>query len=382
MFVTFGVLYSFGVFFKPMTAEFGAGRGATSLVFSITAFIAYILGPATGHLSDRLGPRLVLATSAVTMGVGLVLTAFIGRLWVGYLTYGLGVGIGVACAYVPMLAVVSRWFVHRRSTALGIAVAGIGLGTLAIAPATAPLIARYGWRTTNIMMGAASAVILLLCALFIEEPVLAPAPTKLGVGQSLRSFEFIILYTSWLLSTMALFVPFVFLPAFARNHGATPVAAAALVGFIGGASVAGRLAMGVLADRVGVMWLLKATVFILGASFAIWLALPSYQWLVIFTIVLGLGYGGRIALLPATAVEFFGTKALGAVLGFFFTSAGFAALFGPPLAGLIVDYTGSYDWGIIFSLAMGMAGFVVILPLKRRPMLQDSVEENRRQYES
>ena len=140
MCAVYGVAYSFGAFFKPMAVEFGAHRSATSAVFSITVLVWCVLGPLTGHLSDRFGPRIVVATGAVVMGLGLALTSMIDRLWLGYLTYGLGVGVGVACAYVPMVAVVGGWFLRRRNTALGIAVAGIGFGTVFGAPIAAALI--------------------------------------------------------------------------------------------------------------------------------------------------------------------------------------------------------------------------------------------------
>src|SRR5271155_5957865 len=112
LFAVYGVAYSFGAFFKPMAAEFGARRSATSAVFSITVLVWCVLGPLTGHLSDRFGPRIVVATGAIVMGIGLALTSVIDRLWLGYLTYGLGVGVGVACAYVPMVAVVGGWFLR------------------------------------------------------------------------------------------------------------------------------------------------------------------------------------------------------------------------------------------------------------------------------
>ena len=105
-FVTFGITYSFGAFFDSMAAEFHAGHAATSLFFAITGFATYMLASVTGHLTDRVGPRVVIAVGALAMGVGLVLTAFIGQLWIGYLTYGVGVGVGAACAYLPTLAIV------------------------------------------------------------------------------------------------------------------------------------------------------------------------------------------------------------------------------------------------------------------------------------
>ena len=96
-FTLFGVAYSFGAFFKPMAQEFHATREATSAIFSITAALYFALGPVTGYLSDRFGPRPVVAVGALSAGGGVVLTAFIPRLWFAYLTYSVGLGIGVSC---------------------------------------------------------------------------------------------------------------------------------------------------------------------------------------------------------------------------------------------------------------------------------------------
>jgi hypothetical protein len=127
-FTIFGVVYSFGVFFKPMAAQFGASRAHTSIVFSLTAAIYNLLGLAAGHLSDRFGPRRVMAAGAIAIGAGLFFTASAGSLWFGCVAYGLGVGVGVACWYVPALAVVGGWFLKRRTAALGVAVSGVGCG--------------------------------------------------------------------------------------------------------------------------------------------------------------------------------------------------------------------------------------------------------------
>jgi MFS family permease len=86
----------------------------------------YMLASVTGRLSDRFGPRLVVGAGAVVMGTGLVLTAFIGHMWVAYITYGVGVGVGAVCVYIPTIALVGGWFSKHRNTALGIAAAGTG----------------------------------------------------------------------------------------------------------------------------------------------------------------------------------------------------------------------------------------------------------------
>ncbi len=367
MFASYGIAYSFGAFFKPMAEEFGAARSQTSVVFSLTVFVWSMLGSLAGHLADRIGPRIVVSVGAIVMATGLILTAFIDHLWVGYLTYSLGVGIGIATAYVPMIAVVGGWFLKRRNTALGIAVAGIGCGTVTVAPLAAALIQRFGWRNTDIVFGIAGAAILLGCAIVVERPPVHVVPSEIKVREAIRTPAFGLLYLNSFLSSLALFVPFVYLPAFAHDHGTSEVAAAALVGVIGGASVAGRLGLGALADRAGVISLMKACYLVLAVSFAIWLVGTTYSVLVIFALVLGAGYGGFVALSPAVLAELFGVNKLGTVMGILYTSGGVGALLGPPLAGVIIDWTGSYRWAIVYSLIGALASYAVLIPLHDSP---------------
>ena len=364
MFVVYGVAYSFGAFFKPMAHEFGASPSATSAVFSITVCLWSILGWPSGYYADRFGPGPVVAAGALAMGAGLIMTSFIRHLWVGYLTYGVGVGIGVACAYVPVVAVVGGWFMRRRNTALGIAVAGIGFGTLIVAPIAAAIIVRLGWRTAYVVLGIASAAALLGCAAIVQRPPVHVAPVPFKLSEAIRRPAFGLLYVSSLLSSMGLFVPFVFLPAFARDYGASEVAAATLVGLIGGASVVGRLGLGAFADRMGVVKLYQLCYLVVGLSFALWLLAYSYAVLVIFALVLGVGYGGYVALSPAVIVHLFGTQRLGSVMGALYTSGAAGVMMGPPVAGLIISHSG-YRWAIAFSMVTGLAAWAVVLPLER-----------------
>jgi MFS family permease len=365
-FTVFGIAYSFGAFFSSMAEEFGASRGATSAIFSITAFLYFFLGLWSGRASDRFGPRPVLLVGAIAMGSGLALTSRIDRIETGYVTYGLGVGIGVACVYVPMVAAVSGWFERYRAMALGIAVSGIGLGTLAVAPLAAALIERFGWRTTYLLFGAGAATVLALCALVARRPpVPAAAPVSLRLGDVVRTRAFVSLYGANLLMSLALFVPFVFLPGFAEAHGVDHVAAAGLVGLIGAASVAGRLGLGFVADRFGRVLTYVGCYAVMAASYGIWLAGGSHTSLVAFVLVLGVGYGGFIALSPAVIAELFGVDGLGRLIGATYTSAAFGSLVGPPLAGFIIDATGSYTPAIVFAMLLAGAGVTALLPLAR-----------------
>jgi MFS family permease len=291
-FIVYGVQYSFGAFFKSIAAGMGAGRADTAAIFSVNMFVSNLVGVAAGYLADRFGPRPLVAGAAVTAGLGLVLTSRIDQLWMGYLTYGVGVGLASGCSFIPMVAVVSGWFERRRNAAIGLTVSGIGCGTLFAAPLIGVLIHRYGWRTTYLMLGVISAALLALCAIIIERP---PAPlvrTRPRFGDVARTPAFIMLCVAGALSNVGTFIPFVYLPDFAQTRHVSTVAAASLLGIIGGASVIGRLGLGGASDRFGVMRLYKLTMLMIGVSYALWFIPGSYAALVTFAVILGIGYGG------------------------------------------------------------------------------------------
>jgi MFS family permease len=171
------------------------------------------------------------------------------------------------------------------------------------------------------------------------------------------------MYVATLLASVALFVPLVFLPTAAVAGGASPVAAAALIGVIGVASTLGRLVIGALADRAGRVRTFQASFAVLAASFPIWLVGSSWPWLVAFAIVLGTGYGGWIALQPTVLAGLFGVHGLGGLVGLNYTAAGIGALVGPPLAGVLVDATGSFGWAVAAAGVCGLAAFLALLRL-------------------
>jgi MFS family permease len=365
MFVSFGIAYSFGAFLEPMSEEFGAGRGITSAFFALTSLTYFGLGALSGIAVDRYGPRRVLLVGALAMGAGLAATSVAGELWIGLATYGLGVGIGVACAYVPMVAVVSGWFERRRTLAIGVAVTGIGLGTLTVAPLAAALIGDLGWRNTHLVLGLAGAVVLVACALVVERPPVHAGPAALTLREAVRNRDYRRLYLASGLLSVALFVPFVHLPGYAEAAGVGGVAAAALVGVIGAASIAGRLLLGMVAARTGALRAFQGCFLAMGASFVLWSLGGGYGVLVVFAIVLGVGYGGFVAIGPAVVAERFGTTRLGGLLGFLYTSAGIGSAIGSPLAGAAVDGFGSYTPAIAGCLALGSAAYLVVLSVGR-----------------
>jgi len=356
MFAVFGVAYSFGAFFRAMSDDFGSSSSATALVFSLTISFSFLAGLWTGRWADRVGPRPVVLAGAASLVVGLVATTLVPNIWLGYLTYGGGVGFAVACGYVPMVACVGGWFDKRRASALGVAVAGIGAGTLIASPVAAWLIDLTSWRTTYLIFAAVAGSVMVCVAVVAKAgPAAVPSPTPKSIRQLMANWDFTILYASTVLIAMGLFVPFVFLADYAESQGVARVAAAGLVGLIGGASVVSRLGLGSLADRIGAIKLYVGSFFLMAAGHLIWLAAGgSYPILVLYTIVLGIGYGGFIALSPEVVAQRFGLDGLGGTIGTLYTAAGIGSLAGPPFAGFLID-------GFSYNVAIGFSAVTAAL---------------------
>ena len=255
MLTGFAMVYSFAAFFNPLEKEFGAQRGETALVFSIAAFLYFSVGAIAGVIADRTGPRPVVIGGLLLVAAGLVMAAQASSLIELYVGYGIGVGVGVGLSYVPSIAAVQHWFHRGRGTASGLAVAGIGVGTLIGAPLAHELIARIGWRPTYLVLAVLTAVGALVAgALVRREPAhygLGPdgdAPLSHGTtgampGYTLReamdSGPFWAIYTGALLLSFGLFVPFVHIVPYVRDAGLSEGFGVLLIMLLGVGSTVG-----------------------------------------------------------------------------------------------------------------------------------------------
>src|SRR5881394_66047 len=167
-FLGFGSAYTFSAFLEQLQRDFGASRGSVSLVFSLAGFLYFGLGIVSGPLADRFGSRRLAVTGMILTGLGLAAASFARSLPEVYAAYGLGVGLGVGCAYVPAIGAVQRWFVRRRGFASGLAVSGIGVGTLVMPPLASFFIETLGWRGAYLALGGLAAVVGGGMALLIE----------------------------------------------------------------------------------------------------------------------------------------------------------------------------------------------------------------------
>jgi MFS family permease len=375
-FVGFGSAYTFSAFVGSFQKDFAASRGSVSLVFSLAGFLYFGLGIVSGPLADRWGSRRLAVAGMILTGIGLAAAGMARNLTEVYIAYGLGVGLGIGLSYVPALGAVQRWFVKRRGFASGLAVSGIGVGTLIMPPVTAFLIEALGWRETYLVLGGFAAVVGAGLALLIENDPLHRGsgvdgdpprsevrlmrPTGASVREATRSRQFIGLYAACLICSFGLFVPFVHLVPYAVDHGIAQSSAVLLLGVIGIGSTAGRFFLGGLADRMGRVPALLAVLTGMAFALAIW-AFSTDLWpLASFAFVYGIFYGGFVALLPALVMDYFGGRNVGAIIGILYTSVAFGTLIGPSAAGFAFDISGSYTLPILASLCANIVAAGIV----------------------
>jgi MFS family permease len=382
-FVGFGSAYTFSAFVESLQRDFGASRGSVSLVFSLAGFLYFGLGVASGPLADRWGARRLAVAGMVLTGLGLAIASVARNLVEVYAAYGLGVGLGVGCAYVPAVGAVQRWFVRRRGFASGLAVSGIGVGTLVMPPLAAFLIDTAGWRNAYLLLGCLAAIVGGGLALLIENDPrdrglgpdgdVLPAgnqtmpPSGASVREAIASRPFVALYAACLICSFGVFIPFVHLVPYALDHGVPPASAVLLLGVIGVGSTAGRFFLGGLADRMGRRLSLLAMFVGMALALAIWAFSTGFWALAAFAFIYGIFYGGWVAVLPAVVMDYFGGRNVGGIIGVLYTSVAFGTLVGPSAAGFAFDLSHSYMLPIAASVAANIAAAGIMVILSRAP---------------
>lgn len=376
MFTGFGVVYTFAAFFKAFQAEFGAPRGHVSLVFSLCAFVYFMLGAPAGMLADRFGPRRVSLVGAAALALGLAGASLAPSLDMLYVAYSAGIGIGVGLTYVPSVGAVQPWFLRRRAFATGIAVAGIGAGNLVVPPLAAWWIELYGWRGAYLVLAGFALLLAGIAACIIDnnparrelrngakpERMVAKEPLQGStLPQALGSKDFWILYASLFLPTIGVFVPMVHLAPYATDLGHPESAGVMLVSLIGLGSLLGRFTVGGLADRMGRLKSMALMYAGLGLCFIAWWQSQSLWALVAVSVGMGLFYGGFVATMPAVVMDIFGGRAVSAIIGWLYTAPGIGTLIGPPLAGYGYDRLGSYDAPILGAALLSFLGAAGVL---------------------
>ena len=375
---------SFGVFFKPIVMEFNWDRGTLSVAFSIMILVTGSLALVAGRLTDRYGPRPIVTIGGLSAGIAFLLMSQISSLWQVYLIWGILMGISFCFCLLPIMAIVPRWFIKRRGIAMGITMAGSGIGGI-ISPLLAQwLISAYGWRNAFIIVGVITLVIIIPLAQFLkhspqraglkpygENEIIedkqsqSSAMEGLSFSQAIRTSRF------WLFALILAGFFFCFssmmvhIVPHATDIGIPEVIAASILSIIAGIGIFARLAIGFISDRLGGTLALSICVS-LGTLTLIWLLFAEEIWMFyLFAVLHGFSFGSIATLVPIVPAELFGLKSLGVIMGGIILLATIGEAIGAPLTGSIFDITGSYRLAFLICTVICTATVILSLVLLR-----------------
>jgi MFS family permease len=366
-----GTLFCLAVFLKPLEDSLGWARSSVGGIALVNWIVMGLGSFVAGYLSDRFGARPVVLGGGVLLGAGLLLSGQVRELWQFYVTFGLLVGFGVSCFYVPLTVTAIRWFEHRRGMAASIVSSGNGLGTLALAPLTRWLINAYDWRAAFVILGELAFLVVIPAAFLLRRaPGAAASPSRPGPSPATASHA---LWTSkpfWAIALThfaccaAHSGPIFHMVSHAIDQGVPPLAAAGALGISGLTSIIGRVGTGIVADRFGAKRTLLTGLCLQAASIFLYVFAHDAGTLYGLAMIFGVAYGSVMPLYAVVTREYFGERAMGTAYGavFFISCVGMGL--GSYAGGIIHDVLGSYLWLFIGSGAIATMAFVLALTLQ------------------
>ena len=381
MLAMWGSYIAFGVFFKPVSTDFGWSRAMTSVAFSLAMAVQGVLAIAMGAITDRLGPRIILTLCGLLVGVGYLLMSQISAVWQLYLFYGMVIGIGMSGHLVPVLSTIARWFVAKRSMITGVVLAGGGMGTLTAPLLANQLISAYGWRTSYIIMGSIVLVTVALAAQFLRrdpaqmrqvpygENVRTEKPLKIeaevfSLRESVGTRQFWLVFAIFICLSFCKFAVMVHIVSHATDLGLSATTAASIVAVLGALDIAGRVVLGNVADRIGNRQVFIIAFVVISAAF-FWLAPAKESWMLyLFAAVYGFVHAGAGAASSPLVAGFFGLRSHGLIFGVIGLGLTIGGTVGPFLAGYIFDVFGNYRVAWLVCAGISVVGLVLTTLLK------------------
>ncbi len=384
LFIAYGIQFSFGAMLPAISADLAWDRATLSMPYALYVFLYGFLGIVSGPLTDRYGPRAVIAGGALLLGLGWGFFSFVELPWHVYAAVGLIAAMGMSAVFVPCNATVVRWFVRRRGLAVSLSSSGASFGNMLVPPLVTWLLQFYDWRTTYLGLAVVGGLLIFFVSLFIvrdpesrglrpdgdgvsSQPGSGDTPIEEAIWQLAEARRTSVLWilTAIFMSTwLVIFTPMVHLPAGAIDLGLRAIDGAYLLSAIGAGGIFGRLSTGVISDHIGRRPALAGVLALQAIAFVLFARAEDYGVLAIGSLLFGFSYGGGTVLFPAIVADYFGRASAGAIVGFIFGIAGAAAAFGPPFAGWLYDSTGSYSlayWVCAGSNASGIA-LLLLLP--------------------
>jgi MFS family permease len=370
--------YTFGIFVKPLSYQFGWNREEISQGFAISALAAAVCSPLAGRWLDRYGLRRILLICMALYSCALAGLGFLGHHILQFYATCLVIGAVGNISQIGFAHAISTWFQEYRGRALGLVLAGDGIGMMAFPFIAQSMIGHSGWRNGYVLLGSLTLLIGLPPAILygrshgehivVERPSEAQGATW---QKGLLSYSFWIIVAVLFLSSMSVNGAVTHQVPLLTDHGLAARSAALTISVLGGANVAGRLATGWLLDRFpgprvafvllllasgGISLLAHAASFVQGGTAAL---------------LLGFGAGGISNTTPYLLTRYFGLRSFSTLYGLTFTFYAIAGGTGPVLMGRVFDRTGSYvsTLGVFGGITIVGAILMLLLPRYQMPQV-------------
>ncbi len=373
VFVSFAsvLVFTFGVFLKPLVEAFGWSREAASSAFGIAALTVAACSPGLGYLLDHYPPRRVIVPCLTVFGLAFaslgLLTGSLWHLFAVFLVLGI---VGNGTAQMAYSRAVSSWFERRRGLALAVLMSGSAVGAMVLPPLAQGLVGAMGWRRAYFVIGAAVLAIGLPVAALVvrERPSTTPhrrgAEAGASLAEGLSSRVFWILVIVLFCSSVAQNGAIAHLSALLTDRGVSAAGGAFALAAMGGASLVGRLAAGVLLDRFtasrvafGLLAAAAAGTFVLSTA-------ASLSAGVLGAVLIGFGMGGEGDVTPYLLARHFGLRAFARLYSLTWTAYACAGAVGPVLMGRAFDLTGTYEQllRVLAGVTLGTAVLMLAVP--------------------
>jgi len=381
--VVFGVRLSFTVFFVTLIDEFGWARADTAFIFSTSMIVFAVSSTLAGIALDKWGARRTFGSGAAILAFGLLMSSRINNIFQLAISYGVVAGLGITIlGLAPQASLIARWFRLRRGTAIGIAFAGTGVGTLLFTPGTEYLISNYNWRNAYIVLAALTFVTIPMIVIYMRQN---PADLNLhpdGIAantqndihnqapeldwtmrQAIRTPAFWLLMIAATGAIGPVRMLTVHQLAVMVDAGFNRSQASVIVGFAGAVTSIAFILLGAISDRSDRRLIYLAGSFSLISAIIVLGRLHSptqSAWLLVYAILLGFGEGSRSSLVTAVASDLFPGNALGAINGSVGAAFGIGAAILPWTAGLFYDLQGNYSTAFVITIGIVIVSTIAL----------------------
>jgi MFS family permease len=376
--VAIGGMFSLPVLLQPIVRDTNWSVTGVSAAMTIGFLAMALTSMIWGTLSDRLGPLPVVLTGSIVIAASIALASRATSLIAFQFIFGVMVGGATAAIFAPMIATVTGWFDTHRSLAVSLVSAGMGMAPMTMAPFVAWLVSHHDWRTSMQILAVVVAAIMIPASLLVRRaPALeaglrvasnGSAPqAEMSLAQALRSPQFSILLLTNFFCCATHSGPIIHTVSYAISCGIPLIAAVTIYSVEGLAGLGGRVAFGLLGDRLGAKRVLVAGLFAQAFGALAYVFVRELAAFYAVAAIFGFIYAGTMPLYAVLARENFPLRMMGTVIGGTAMAGSLGMASGPVAGGLIYDTFGSYAWLYIGSWAVGLGAFAIALTFRPFP---------------